>query len=156
MGKMHPLQMHVNGQEVHLQVLPATTLATVLREQLGLTGTKIGCEEGECGACTVLVDGQAVNSCLYLALKAAGRDVLTVEGLGLNGELHPLQRAFIARGAVQCGYCTPGVLLSAVALLNQNTHPSEDEIHRAISGNLCRCTGYLNIIRAIQEVSQAS
>ena len=156
MDKTYPLQMRLNGQEVHLEVSPGATLATALRDQLGLTGTKIGCEEGECGACTVLVDGQAVNSCLYLALKAAGRDVLTVEGLSPNGELHPLQRAFVACGAVQCGYCTPGILLSAVALLSQNPHPSEDEIRRAISGNLCRCTGYLSIIRAIQEVSQAS
>ena len=156
MDKTYPLQMRLNGQEVHLEVSPGATLATALRDQLGLTGTKIGCEEGECGACTVLVDSQAVDSCLYLALKAAGRDVLTVEGLCPNGELHPLQRAFVACGAVQCGYCTPGILLSAVALLSQNPHPSEDEIRRAISGNLCRCTGYLSIIRAIQEVSQAS
>ena len=156
MDKTYPLQMRLNGQEVHLEVSPGATLATALRDHLGLTGTKIGCEEGECGACTVLVDGQAVNSCLYLALKAAGRDVLTVEGLSPNGELHPLQRAFVAGGAIQCGYCTPGILLSAVALLSQNPHPSEDEIRRAISGNLCRCTGYLSIIRAIQEVSQAS
>ena len=156
MDKTYPLQMCLNGQEVHLEVSPGATLATALRDQLGLTGTKIGCEEGECGACTVLVDGQAVDSCLYLALKAAGRDVLTVEGLSPNGALHPLQRAFVACGAVQCGYCTPGILLSAVALLSQNPHPSEDEIRRAISGNLCRCTGYLSIIRAIQEVSQAS
>ena len=156
MDKTYPLQMRLNSQEVHLEVSAGATLATVLRDHLGLTGTKIGCEEGECGACTVLVGGQAVDSCLYLALKAAGRDVLTVEGLSPNGELHPLQRAFVACGAVQCGYCTPGVLLSAVALLSQNPHPSEDEIRRAISGNLCRCTGYLSIIRAIQEVSQAS
>lgn len=156
MDKTYPLQMRLNSQEVHLEVSAGATLATVLRDHVGLTGTKIGCEEGECGACTVLVDGQAVDSCLYLALKAAGRDVLTVEGLSPNGELHPLQRAFVACGAVQCGYCTPGVLLSAVALLSQNPHPSEDEIRRAISGNLCRCTGYLSIIRAIQEVSQAS
>jgi carbon-monoxide dehydrogenase small subunit len=156
MDKTYPLQMRLNGQEVHLEVSPGATLATALRDQLGLTGTKIGCEEGECGACTVLVDGQPVDSCLYLALKAAGRDVLTVEGLSPNGELHPLQRAFVAGGAIQCGYCTPGILLSAVALLSQNPHPSEDEIRRSISGNLCRCTGYLSIIRAIQEVSQAS
>ncbi len=156
MKRTHPLQMCLNGQEVNLDVQSGATLATVLREQLGLTGTKIGCEEGECGACTVLVDGQAVNSCLYPALKAAGREVLTIEGLSPPGQLHPLQRAFIDCGAVQCGYCTPGILLSAVALLRKNPHPSEDEIRRAISGNLCRCTGYLNIIKAIQKVSQSS
>jgi carbon-monoxide dehydrogenase small subunit len=154
--KTYPLHMCLNGQEVHLNVMPGATLASVLREQLGLTGTKIGCEEGECGACTVLVDGQAVDSCLYLALKATNREVLTIEGLAQHADLHPLQRAFIDCGAVQCGYCTPGVLLSAFALLQQNPHPSENEIRQAISGNLCRCTGYLTIIRAIQKVSQTS
>ncbi len=156
MDKTYPLQMRLNGQKVHLEVAPGATLATVLRDQLRLIGTKIGCEEGECGACTVLVDGQPVDSCLYLALKAAGRDVITVEGLSQNGTLHPLQSAFVEHGAVQCGYCTPGMLMSAVALLKEKPHPSEDEIRRAISGNLCRCTGYLSIIRAIQDVSQAS
>jgi len=154
MPKNYQLKMNVNDKEVQVEVKASATLAYVLREQLGLTGTKIGCEEGECGACTVLVDGQAINSCIYPALKAAGRHVLTVEGLAHNDELHPLQRAFIEHGAVQCGYCTPGVLLAAVALLEQNPHPSEDEIRRAISGNLCRCTGYLQMIEAIQEVSK--
>ena len=154
MGKTHTLRMTVNGEEVELQVEPSATLASVLREQLGLTGTKIGCEEGECGACTVLVDNQAVNSCIYPAMKAAGHRILTVEGLAHNEQLHPLQRAFLEHGAVQCGYCTPGLLLSAVALLGRNPNPSEAEIRRAISGNLCRCTGYTKVIRAIQEAAQ--
>ena len=154
MGKTHTLRMTVNGEEVELQVEPSATLASVLREQLGLTGTKIGCEEGECGACTVLVDNQAVNSCIYPAMKAAGHRILTVEGLAHNEQLHPLQRAFLEHGAVQCGYCTPGLLLSAVALLGRNPNPSEAEIRRAISGNLCRCTGYAKVIRAIQEAAQ--
>ena len=155
MDKTHQLKMNLNGKDVQVEIAASATLAHVLREQLGLTGTKIGCEEGECGACTVLVDGEAVNSCIYPALKVANRRVLTVEGLAHNDELHPVQRAFIEHGAVQCGYCTPGLLLSAIALLQRNPHPSEAEIRRAISGNLCRCTGYLKVIRAIQEASKA-
>ncbi len=154
MGKTHTLRMTVNGQEVKVRVEPSATLAMVLREQLALTGTKIGCEEGECGACTVLVENEAVNSCIYPAMKAAGHHILTVEGLADNEQLHPLQRAFLEHGAVQCGYCTPGLLLSAVALLGRNPNPSEAEIRRAISGNLCRCTGYTKVIRAIQEAAQ--
>ena len=154
MAKTHQLQISLNGQDATVEIQVSDTLAHVLRERLGLTGTKIGCEEGECGACTVLVDGKAVDSCIYPAMKAAGRRVLTVEGLAHNDELHPLQRAFLEHGAVQCGYCTPGVLLSAVALLEQNPHPSETEIRRAISGNLCRCTGYTKIVEAIKAVSR--
>ncbi len=154
MDKNLILRMTVNGQVVEVPVSATDTLATVLRENLGLTGTKIGCEEGECGACTVLVDGLAVNSCLYLAMKAHGKTIRTVEGLAKNGQLHPLQQAFIDHGAVQCGYCTPGMLLSAVALLEQNPHPTDDEIRRAISGNLCRCTGYIKIIDAIRAVAE--
>jgi carbon-monoxide dehydrogenase small subunit len=156
MAKTYPLKMNLNGKEVQVEVSASATLADVLREQLGLTGTKIGCEEGECGACTVLIDGQAVNSCIYPAMKAAGRRVLTIEGLAKNGELHPVQRAFIEHGAVQCGYCTPGMVLSAVALLGQNPHPTEDEIRRALAGNLCRCTGYIQIIEAIRDVAGRS
>jgi carbon-monoxide dehydrogenase small subunit len=153
MARTYPLQMNLNGKDVQVETKPSATLASVLREGFGLTGTKIGCEEGECGACTVLVDGQPVNSCIYPALKAAGRRVLTVEGLAHGDELHPLQTAFVELGAVQCGYCTPGILLTAVALLEQNPHPTDAEIRRAISGNLCRCTGYLKIIQAIRAVA---
>jgi carbon-monoxide dehydrogenase small subunit len=154
MATTYEISLSLNGQETVAKVHASSTLAKVLREQLGLTGTKIGCEEGECGACTVLVDGQPVNSCIYPAVKANGRHILTVEGLAHEGELHPLQQAFLEHGAVQCGYCTPGLLLSAVALLERNPHPSEAEIRRAISGNLCRCTGYLKVVRAIQAVSE--
>jgi len=157
-AKTYALEMNLNGKNVRLEVSASATLASVLRESLGLTGTKIGCEEGECGACTVLVDGDPVDSCIYPALKAAGRKVLTIEGLARGKEveeLHPVQRAFVEHGAVQCGYCTPGLVMTAVALLQHNPHPSEDEIRRAISGNLCRCTGYLKVIRAIQEASKA-
>lgn len=153
MDKTMTLRMTVNGELREMQVPASATLADALRENLGLIGTKIGCEEGECGACTVLVDGVAVNSCLYLALKANGKQIRTVEGLARNGQLHPLQQAFIDHGAVQCGYCTPGMLLSAVALLEQNPHPTDDEIRRSISGNLCRCTGYIKIIDAIRAVA---
>jgi carbon-monoxide dehydrogenase small subunit len=153
MARTYPLQMNLNGKDVQVETKPSATLASVLREGFGLTGTKIGCEEGECGACTVLVDGQPVNSCIYPALKAAGRRVMTVEGLAHGDKLHPLQTAFVELGAVQCGYCTPGILLTAVALLEQNPHPTDVEIRRAISGNLCRCTGYLKIIQAIRAVA---
>jgi carbon-monoxide dehydrogenase small subunit len=153
-AKSHLLQMNLNGNDVQIETKPSATLASVLREGFGLTGTKIGCEEGECGACTVLVDGQPVNSCIYPALKAAGRRVLTVEGLAHGDELHPVQAAFVEQGATQCGYCTPGIVLTAVALLEQNPHPTDSEIRRAISGNLCRCTGYLKIIKAIRAASR--
>jgi len=153
MARAYPLRMNLNGKDVQTEAAASATLAAVLRDGFNLTGTKIGCEEGECGACTVLVDGQPVNSCIYPALKADGRRVLTVEGLAQGDELHPLQRAFVEHGAVQCGYCTPGILLTAVALLEQNPHPTDAEIRRAISGNLCRCTGYLKIIEAIQTVA---
>jgi carbon-monoxide dehydrogenase small subunit len=124
-----------------------------LRDQLELTGTKVACGEGESGACTVLLDGEPVNSCLVPALKAQDREVMTVEGLAPLGELHPLQKAFVEHGAVQCGYCTPGMLMSAKALLDHNPNPTEDEIRLAISGNLCRCTGYAKIVEAILEAS---
>lgn len=148
------LTMKLNGEEVTVQVKPSALLVEVLRDQLELTGTKVACGEGECGACTVLLDGKPVNSCLVPALKAQGREVLTVEGLAALGELHPLQKAFVEHGAVQCGYCTPGMLMSAKALLDQNPNPTEDEVRLAISGNLCRCTGYAKIVEAIQAASQ--
>jgi carbon-monoxide dehydrogenase small subunit len=147
------LTMTLNGEEVKVQVKPSALLVEVLRDQLELTGTKVACGEGECGACTVLLDGQPVNSCLVPALKAQGRKVLTVEGLASLGELHPLQKAFVEHGAVQCGYCTPGMLMSAKALLDHNSNPTEDEVRLAISGNLCRCTGYAKIVEAILDAS---
>jgi carbon-monoxide dehydrogenase small subunit len=145
--------MTLNGEEVTVEVKPSTLLVEVLRDQLELTGTKVACGEGECGACTVLLDGKPVNSCLMPALKAQGREVLTVEGLAPLGELHPLQKAFVGHGAVQCGYCTPGMLMSAKALLDHNPNPTEDEVRLAISGNLCRCTGYAKIVEAILDAS---
>ncbi len=153
---MQTLTMILNGEEVSVQVKPSALLAEVLRDQLELTGTKVACGEGECGACTVLLDGKPVNSCLVPALKAQGRKVLTVEGLASLGELHPLQKAFVEHGAVQCGYCTPGMLMSAKALLDHNPNPTEEEVRLAISGNLCRCTGYAKIVKAIQAAGQGS
>jgi aerobic-type carbon monoxide dehydrogenase small subunit (CoxS/CutS family) len=150
---MQALTMKLNGEEVTVQVKPSALLVEVLRDQLELTGTKVACGEGECGACTVLLDGVPVNSCLVPALKAQGREVMTVEGLAPLGELHPLQKAFVEHGAVQCGYCTPGMLMSAKALLDHNPNPTEDEVRLAISGNLCRCTGYAKIVKAILDAS---
>jgi carbon-monoxide dehydrogenase small subunit len=147
------LTMRLNGEEVTVQVKPSATLVEVLRDQLELTGTKVACGEGECGACTVLLDGKPVNSCLVPALKAQGREVMTVEGLAPLGELHPLQKAFVEHGAVQCGYCTPGMLMSAKALLDHNANPTEEEVRLAISGNLCRCTGYAKIVEAVLDAS---
>jgi carbon-monoxide dehydrogenase small subunit len=148
-----PLKMVVNGKAVEAKVNPTWTLLKLLREELGLTGTKKGCERGDCGACTVLLDGKPVNSCLVLALQAEGKKVETIEGMGTAENLHPLQKSFIKNGAVQCGFCTPGMLLSALALLRKNPNPTRQEIRRAISGNLCRCTGYAKIVKAIQDVS---
>jgi carbon-monoxide dehydrogenase small subunit len=149
-----PLKMVVNGKPVEVKVDPIWTLLYVLREELKLTGTKKGCEKGDCGACTVLLEGKPVNSCLVLALQVEGKEIETIEGLGQADALHPLQKSFITKGAVQCGFCTPGMLLSAAALLKKNPSPTEKEIRTAISGNLCRCTGYQKIIRAIQEASR--
>ncbi len=148
------LKMTVNGEPVEVAVNPAWTLLRVIREELGLTGTKEGCGIGDCGACTVLLEGKTVNSCLVLALQAEGKEVRTVEGLGTEENLDPLQESFIEYGAVQCGFCTPGMLISARALLDKNPHPTTEEIKVAISGNLCRCTGYVKIIQAIEIVAQ--
>ena len=147
------LRMKVNGRDVEVMVKPSWTLLRVLREELRLTGTKKGCEQGDCGACTVLLDGAAVNACLVLALQAQSKSVETVEGLGTPERLHKLQKSFVEHGAVQCGFCTPGMLMSAAALLKENLKPDEQEIKRAISGNLCRCTGYVKIVKAIREAS---
>ena len=142
--------LRVNGVEEEAMIEPWWSLAHVLSEQLHLTGTKIGCETGDCGSCTVLIDGKAVKSCLYLAMKARGKDILTIEGLrDENGELHPLQKAFIEHFAVQCGYCTPGMIMAAKALLGENPNPTEEEVKEGLDGNLCRCTGYVKIIEAV-------
>lgn len=150
---MENLTMRLNGEEVSIQIRADALLLDVLRDQLGLMGAKEACGQGECGACTVLLDGQPVTSCLVPALKAQGREVLTVEGLASGGELHPLQKAFIEHGAVQCGYCTPGMLMSAKALLDRTPHPTEEEVKEAISGNICRCTGYVKIVEAIKAAA---
>lgn len=150
----HTITIIVNGQTEELLVPSNMTLLHVLRDQLGLTGTKNGCEAGECGACTVLVDGEPVNSCLALAVEMDGREITTVEGLSNNGELTPLQQQFVELNAVQCGYCTPGMLMAATALLNRNPKPTEEDIQKALVGNLCRCTGYQRIIDAIMEASR--
>ena len=146
-----PVRLSVNGEDYEVMALPYKTLLEVLREDLGLTGTKHGCELGECGACAVLVDGEPQLSCLVLALECEGRSIDTVEGLARGAELHPLQAAFADLGAAQCGYCTPGILMTAKALLAHEPHPSRERINEAISGNLCRCTGYRQIVEAIEE-----
>jgi len=145
----HSITVTVNGARERLDIPSHMTLLQMLREKLALTGTKNGCEAGECGACTVLVDGEAVNSCLTLAVEVDGREVLTVEGLAPEGQLSPLQEAFVEHNAIQCGYCTPGMLMSATALLKRHPHPTEEEIKEALVGNLCRCTGYVRIIQAV-------
>ena len=150
------ISLHVNGKTYRLNVDPRKRLIDVLRDDLNLTGTKEGCGEGECGACTVILDGQAVNSCLVLACQARDKEILTVEGLARNGELDSLQKSFIEHGAVQCGFCTPGMLMSAKALMIKNPHPTEQEIKEAVAGNLCRCTGYNKIIAAIKKVAEDS
>lgn len=148
------IKFTLNGKLIQVEVPPHWTLLRLLRDKLGLTGTKEGCGIGECGACTVRMDGVPVNACLVLAPKAEGRNVETVEGLGSRESLHPLQRSFIDHGAVQCGFCTPGILMSAKALLDRTPHPNREEVKEAISGHLCRCTGYQQIIEAIEAVPQ--
>lgn len=145
----------VNGRRISLDVEVGETLLDVLRDRLGLTGTKRGCGKGDCGACTVVLDGKTVNSCLVLAVQADGGQVLTIEGLARGDRLHPLQKAFVEYSAIQCGYCTPGILLSAKALLDKNPNPGREDIKRAIVGNLCRCTGYIQIVQAIESVVKA-
>ena len=149
-----PITLKVNGDSYELYIEPWKTLADVLREELNLTGTKISCNEGNCGTCTVLIDGQAIKSCIMLAHQAKGKEILTIEGLAKNGDLHPLQQAFIDHFAVQCGFCTPGMILSAKALLDENPDPTEDIVRKTLSGNLCRCTGYVKIVEAVLSVKQ--
>jgi aerobic-type carbon monoxide dehydrogenase small subunit (CoxS/CutS family) len=146
------VQMNVNGSVQQVDSDPRRTLLSVLREDLGLTGSKDGCSQGDCGACVVLLNGEAVNSCMVLAPQVQGSQVLTVEGLASGGELHPLQRAFSETWAFQCGFCTPGMLISCYALLQANPDPSREEILTAISGNFCRCTGYQGVVKAVQQV----
>ncbi|MEN6375728.1 MAG: (2Fe-2S)-binding protein [Smithella sp.] len=143
----------LNGKKTEIDVAPDRRVVDVLREDLGLTGTKEGCGAGECGACTILTDGETRLSCLMLAAQLEGLNIITVEGLAVDGRLHPLQQAFVERGAVQCGFCTPGMLLAGVALLKKNPDPSHEEIREGLSGNLCRCTGYQKIIDAVQAAA---
>ena len=150
------IELTVNGEFYEVAVEPNRTLLKVLREELGLTGTKQGCDDGACGCCTVLMDGRPVLSCLVLAADAQGKEILSIEGMAQDNQLHPLQEAFIQHGAIQCGFCTPGMLLSAKALLEDNPEPTKEEVKRGMAGNLCRCTGYIKITEAILAASQAS
>jgi aerobic-type carbon monoxide dehydrogenase small subunit (CoxS/CutS family) len=149
------IRLIVNGETHRLVVEPRRLLADVLREDVGLTGTNLGCEHGACGSCTVLVDGQSVRSCLMFAVQANGHEVMTVEGLARNGEMHPLQKAFWAKQGLQCGFCTPGFLMTAYELIQHNPNPSEEEIRSALSGNICRCTGYQHIVEAVQSAAMS-
>jgi len=153
---MISIELKVNRDTYSVAVKPNDTLLDVLRDKIGLTGTKKGCDTGQCGACTVLLEGKPVPSCLVLAVDAKGKEITTIEGVALEGRLHPLQEAFIEKGAVQCGYCTPGMILAAKALLDATPNPTEQEIKEAIAGNLCRCTGYVKIIEAIASVAEES
>lgn len=150
---MNLLKLTVNGKQYELSVKPWITLLDLLRDELGLTGTKEGCSIGECGACTVIMDGKTVNSCLVLAHEADGKEIITIEGLAKNGKLHPLQEAFIDHGGIQCGFCTSGMIMSAKSLLDENPNPTDDEIKRGIEGNFCRCTGYSKILKSIKAVA---
>ncbi len=151
---IHTISVTVNGSAERVDVPANMTLLRMLREKLALTGTKNGCEAGECGACTVLVDGEPVNACMVLAVEVEGRKVTTVEGLAHDGQLDVIQRAFMEEGGVQCGFCTPGMLISARALLDRSSNPTEEEIREALVGNLCRCTGYTRIVRAVQRAAR--
>lgn len=154
--KKQLLTMTVNGDEVDVAVTPNTTLLEVLRDDLGFTGVKEGCSEGVCGACTVLMDGAPIRSCLTLALEADGASITTIEGLASEGQLHPIQQAFIDQGAVQCGFCTPGMILSSKALLDRTPHPTDEEIKTALAGNFCRCTGYKKILDGVRSAAAES
>jgi carbon-monoxide dehydrogenase small subunit len=148
------IELKVNGELFRIKVETRRTLLEVLRETLGLTGTKEMCNKGDCGGCTVMIDGKPVLSCLTLAIEAQGKDILTIEGLAKGYELHPIQQAFVDHGAIQCGYCSPGFIMSAKALLDRNPNPTEDEIKEGISNNICRCTGYVQIVEAIQAAAE--
>ena len=155
MKDLLPLSLRVNGESHDLLIRPWRTLLEVLRENLGLTGAKRSCQEGQCGACTVLIDGKPVNSCLYLAIEAQDKEIVTIEGLGRgDAGLHPIQKSFAEKGAVQCGFCTAGLILTTKALLDENPNPSEDEVRQGIVGHLCRCTGYFQIIEAVLDAAR--
>lgn len=147
------VHVKVNGQEHVRQVEPRKLLVDLIRDDLGLTGTHIGCDTGHCGACTVIMNGETVKSCLLFAAQADNADILTIEGLSAEGKLHPVQQAFLEHNALQCGYCTPGMILSSLFLLKRNPNPSDEEVKRGIDGNLCRCTGYLNIVKAVKAAA---
>lgn len=149
---MHRVELSVNGVSHEFNVEPRVTLLDAIRDVIGLTGTKRGCDTGDCGACTVILNGKAVNACLCLAVEANGCEIVTIEGLRKDSHLHPIQKAFIEHGAIQCGFCTPGMILSAKSLLDRESNPDESQVAAAISGNLCRCTGYAKIIRAIMSL----
>jgi carbon-monoxide dehydrogenase small subunit len=149
-----PITLHINGQDYDILVEGRTRLLDAIREQCELTGAKEGCSTGDCGACTVLADGKPITSCMTFAMAAQGMDLATIEGVATNGQLHPIQEAFIEYGGLQCGICTPGMILSAKALLEENPHPGKDEIRFALAGNLCRCTGYQKIVEAIVEAGE--
>lgn len=151
--KKRLINLTINGDNYEVLTYPNKTLLEVLREDLKLTGTKEACDSGECGTCTILLNGKPVRSCLILAIEAEGKEIITIEGIGKGTELHPIQQAFIEHGAIQCGYCSPGMILTAKALLDENPSPTEEEIKIAISGNLCRCTGYNKIVKAIESLS---
>ena len=148
------IELNINGDTHDLLVSSNHTLLEVLREKLGLMGTKRGCDLGACGACTVLVNGEAYLSCIMLAMDAVGKEIITIEGLAAGGDLHPLQSAFIDQGALQCGFCTPGMILTAEAILNEDKHPTEDTLKKKMAGNLCRCTGYKKIVEAVMSVTE--
>ena len=150
----HHITLTVNGDSHELNIDPRRTLLEVLRDELELRGTHLGCDSGDCGACTVLMDGEPAPSCLVLAVDAQGHEIVTVEGLTTSGEPHPVQKAIVAHGGIQCGYCTPGIVVSSVALLNTNPHPSEEQVREAIAGNLCRCTGYQKIVEAVVSLGK--
>ncbi|HPZ07310.1 MAG TPA: (2Fe-2S)-binding protein [Candidatus Eremiobacteraeota bacterium] len=154
MSDLINLNFTVNGEKKHIKLDPSMTLLEILRNILKLTGTKEGCGKGECGSCTVLLNGKAVNACLVIASQLEEAEIITIEGLGKGEEIHPIQKAFIEEGAVQCGFCIPGMIMSAKALLDENPHPSEEEIKWGISGNLCRCTGYSKIVSAIEKAAK--
>ena len=151
----HPIKTRINGEDYEILVEPRKTLLAMLRDQLQMTGTKEGCSTGDCGACTVIMDGKVVTSCLVLAVEADGREITTIEGIAADVALHPVQKAMVEKGGIQCGFCTPGMIVSAVQLLRENPNPNDRQIRRAIAGNLCRCTGYTKIVEAVQEAAAA-